>query len=68
MLTAASRILLFSTRLRVTDLKTNKSVKVTVTDRGPASGRLILDLSLAAAQQLGIGSRRIIQVRAEIIS
>jgi Lytic transglycolase len=38
-LTAASRILLFGTRLRVTDLKTNKSVQVTVTDRGPASRR-----------------------------
>jgi hypothetical protein len=38
-LTAASRILLFGTRLRVTDLNTNKSVEVTVTDRGPASRR-----------------------------
>src|SRR6516164_6222677 len=38
-LTAASRILQFGTRLRVTDLKTNKSVEVTVTDRGPASRR-----------------------------
>ena len=67
-LTAASRTLPFGTRLRVTDLKSNKSVEVTVTDRGPASTRLILDLSLGAAQQLGIASRGIIQVRAEIIS
>src|SRR5205823_13776750 len=67
-LTAASRTLPFGTRLRVTDLKTKKSVEVTVTDRGPASNRLILDLSLGAAQQLGIASRGIIQVRAEIIS
>src|SRR5262249_56615307 len=36
---APSRILPFGTRLRVTDLKTNKSVEVTVTDRGPASRR-----------------------------
>jgi rare lipoprotein A len=67
-LTAASRTLPFGTRLRVTDLKTKKSVDVTVTDRGPASNRLILDLSLGAAQQLGIASRGIIQVRAEIVS
>jgi rare lipoprotein A len=67
-LTAASRTLRFGTQLRVTDLKTNKSVKVTVTDRGPASRHLILDLSLGAAQQLGIASRGIIEVRAEIIS
>jgi 3D (Asp-Asp-Asp) domain-containing protein len=38
-LTAASRVLPFGTRLRVTDLNTNKSVEVTVTDRGPASRR-----------------------------
>jgi rare lipoprotein A len=66
-LTAASRTLPFGTRLRVTDLKTKKSVEVTVTDRGPASRHLILD-SLGAAQQLGIASRGIIQVRAEIIT
>jgi rare lipoprotein A len=67
-LTAASRTLPFGTRLRVTDLKTKKSVEVTVTDRGPASRQLILDLSLGAAQQLGIASRGIIEVRAEVIS
>jgi rare lipoprotein A len=67
-LTAASRTLPFGTRLRVTDLKTKKSVEVTVTDRGPASRHLILDLSLGAAQQLGIASRGITQVRAEIVS
>jgi peptidoglycan lytic transglycosylase len=67
-LTAASRTLPFGTRLRVTDLKTKKSVEVTVTDRGPASRHLILDLSLGAAQQLGIASRGVIQVRAEIIT
>jgi rare lipoprotein A (peptidoglycan hydrolase) len=41
-LTAASRTLPFGTRLRVTDLKTNNSVEVTVTDRGRASRRLML--------------------------
>jgi len=67
-LTAASRSLPFGTRLRVTDLKTKKSVDVTVTDRGPASKHLILDLSLGAAERLGIASRGIIEVRAEVIS
>jgi rare lipoprotein A (peptidoglycan hydrolase) len=66
-LTAASRTLRLGTRLRVTDLKTNKSVDVTVTDRGPASKRLLLDLSLGAARVLGMSTRGIIQVRAEII-
>lgn len=66
-LTAASRTLPFGTRLRVTDLKTNKNVEVIVTDRGPASKNLILDLSLGAAQKLGGADRGIIKVRAEII-
>jgi hypothetical protein len=38
-LTAANRILLLATRLRITDLKTNQSVEVKVTDREPASRR-----------------------------
>lgn len=67
-LTAASRTLPFGTRLRVTDLKTHKNVEVIVTDRGPASKNLILDLSLGAAQKLGGVDRGIIKVRAEIIS
>ncbi len=67
-LTAASRTLPLGTRLRVTDPKTNKSVDVTVTDRGPASKRLILDLSLGAARALGMDTRGIVPVRAEIIS
>jgi rare lipoprotein A (peptidoglycan hydrolase) len=66
-LTAASRTLPLGTRLRVTDLKTSKSVEVTVTDRGPASKRVMLDLSLGAARALGMNTRGIVQVRAEII-
>jgi rare lipoprotein A len=66
-LTAASRVLPLGTKLRVTDLKTKKSVDVTVTDRGPAAKGRILDLSLGAAHALGIGDRGVIDVRAEII-
>ena len=67
-LTAAHRTLPFGTRVRVTDIKTNKSVVVVITDRGPALRHRVLDLSLAAARALDIGSRGIIQVRAEVIS
>lgn len=66
-MTAASRTLPLGTKLRVTDLKTNQSVDVIVTDRGPTSKHLILDLSLGAARALGIGSRGVIDVRAEVI-
>ena len=53
-LTAANWALPLGTVIRVVNLKNGKSVVVTVTDRGPAQ-RLnrILDLSEAAAEQLG---------------
>lgn len=46
----------FGSRLRVTDMRTGRSVVVTLTDRGPAKrlGRLI-DLSAGAARRLGMG-------------
>jgi rare lipoprotein A (peptidoglycan hydrolase) len=66
-LTAAHRTLAFGTRVRVTDVKTKRSVEVVVTDRGPAIRKRVLDLSLGAAQVLGIGSRGVIQVRGEVI-
>jgi len=67
-LTAAHRTLPFGTLVRVTDLKTSKSVEVVITDRGPALRSRVLDLSYGAAKALGIGSRGVIQVRAEVIS
>jgi rare lipoprotein A len=67
-LTAAHRTLPFGTHVRVTDIKTKKSVDVVITDRGPAARGRVLDLSLGAAKALDIGRRGIIQIRAEIIS
>ena len=52
----------------MTDIKTQKSVEVTITDRGPAARSRVLDLSLGAAKVLGIGNRGVIQVRAERLS
>jgi peptidoglycan lytic transglycosylase len=67
-LTAAHRTLPFGTRVRVTDVRTQKSVEVTITDRGPASPGRVIDLSLGAAKVLGIVSRGVIQVRGERVS
>jgi len=66
-LTAAHRTLPFGTRVRVTDIKTHKSIEVVITDRGPFSRARVLDLSLGAAKALNIGNRGVIQVRAETI-
>jgi rare lipoprotein A (peptidoglycan hydrolase) len=66
-LTAAHRTLPFGTRVRVTDVATNKSVTVTITDRGPRAPGRVLDVSLAAARSLGIMDRGVVRVRAELL-
>lgn len=44
----------FGTKLRVKHLDTGKEVIVKVTDRGPYSKKFTIDLSYAAAKELGI--------------
>ena len=56
-MTAAHKSLPFGTKLRVTDQKSGKSVVVRINDRGPFVGGRIIDLSKAAASQLGIQNR-----------
>jgi rare lipoprotein A len=65
--TAAHRSLPFGTRVRVTDLATNRSVVVVITDRGPSVRDRVLDLSLGAARGLGITDRGVARVRAEVL-
>lgn len=53
-MTAAHRSLPFDTRVKVTYLKTGKSVEVVINDRGPHAKGRIIDLSAAAAQAVGL--------------
>jgi rare lipoprotein A (peptidoglycan hydrolase) len=53
-MTAAHRTLPFGTRLTVTNPRTGKSVVVVVNDRGPFVSGVGLDLSLGAAQAIGL--------------
>jgi rare lipoprotein A len=53
-MTAAHRTLPFGIKVRVTDLSSGRSVIVRINDRGPFTKGRIIDLSLAAAQKLGI--------------
>jgi rare lipoprotein A len=55
-MTAAHRTLPFGTRLTVTNPRTGKSVTVFVNDRGPFTSGVSLDLSLGAAQAIGLRS------------
>ena len=52
-LTAAHRSLPFGTKLKVTNQNNGRSVVVRVNDRGPFVRGRMLDVSLAAAKQLG---------------
>ncbi len=53
-LTAAHRKLPMGSRVQVTNPATGQSVIVTINDRGPFHGNRIIDLSQAAARQLGL--------------
>jgi peptidoglycan lytic transglycosylase len=53
-MTAAHRTLPFGTRLTVTNPRNGQSVQVVVNDRGPFISGVSLDLSLGAAQAIGL--------------
>lgn len=67
-LTAAHKTLPFGSIVQVTDLNTGKQVKVRITDRGPFHGNRILDLSKAAARQLGILKAGVGRVEINVLS
>ncbi|MFN3782369.1 MAG: septal ring lytic transglycosylase RlpA family protein [Spirosomataceae bacterium] len=52
--TAAHRSLPFGTLLEIKNPKNGKSCVVRVNDRGPFSGKRVLDISVAAAREIGI--------------
>jgi rare lipoprotein A len=66
--TAAHKTLPFGTRLRVTDVKTGRSTLVIVNDRGPFTPGRIIDLSLAAAKEIGMIKRGIIAVTVTVLA
>jgi rare lipoprotein A len=66
-LTAAHRSLPFGTRVRVTNLKSGKSVTVRINDRGPFTRGRIIDMSESAAEAIGIKRSGVGQVRVEIL-
>lgn len=66
--TAAHRSLPFGTRVRVTGIKTGKSIVVKINDRGPFVKGRIIDLSRRAARELGMIQRGVGKVLVEVIS
>lgn len=64
-LTCAHRSYPFGTLLKVTNLSNDKEVVVKVTDRGPFSRGRIIDLSYAAAIELGMLAQGVAIVEVE---
>ena len=67
-LTCAHRTYPFGTLLRVTNERNGKEAGVRVTDRGPHGKGRIIDLSHAAARQLGIISQGVAMVKVEPVN
>ena len=66
-LTAAHPRLAFGTKVRVTNLKNNRTVQVRINDRGPFVKGRIVDLSYAAAKKIGMLSDGVVRVRITIV-
>jgi rare lipoprotein A len=66
-LTAAHRSLPMGTKLKVVNPKNDKSVVVTVNDRGPVPKNRMIDLSNEAASQLGMTKSGVTKVETEVV-
>ncbi len=66
--TAAHRTLPLGSRVRVTNVKTGKSVSVRINDRGPYVAGRVIDLSRSAAQAIGLNKQGVAAVKVERIA
>lgn len=67
-MTAAHKELAFGTKVKVTNLANQKSVVVTINDRGPFVKGRIIDVSQKAAKELGFYKQGITKVTIEVIN
>ena len=67
-LTAAHRSLSFGTKVKVTNNRNGRSVVVRINDRGPFARGRVLDLSKAAAQNIGMISSGTANVCYQVLS
>ena len=65
--TAAHKSLKFGTLLKITNPRNNKSVVIRINDRGPYISGRDLDLSKAAALELGMVKRGVAKIKVEEI-
>ncbi|WP_353065685.1 septal ring lytic transglycosylase RlpA family protein [Tunturibacter psychrotolerans] len=67
-MTAAHKTLPFGSKVKVTDLRNQRSVIVTITDRGAFFPGRVIDLSLAAARQLRMVNTGVDPVKLELLT
>ncbi len=67
-LTAAHKTLPFGTVVRVMNLQNGRSVEVRINDRGPFIRGRVIDLSKAAAQEIGLIQQGIGRVELRVLS
>jgi rare lipoprotein A len=66
-MTAAHKTLPFGTRVRVTNTRNGDSVVVRINDRGPYVGGRVIDLSRAAASEIGLTASGVAPVKVAIL-
>ncbi|PJJ52782.1 septal ring lytic transglycosylase RlpA family protein [Hymenobacter chitinivorans] len=66
-LTAAHNTLPFGTVVKVTNPRNHRSVKVTVTDRGPHAKGRVIDLSRKAARKIDIVDAGVAPVQLKVV-
>lgn len=64
---AAHQLLPLGTIVQVTNLENNRSLRVRINDRGPFIKGRIIDVSYAAAVELGFVIQGIVRVRVQVI-
>ena len=67
-MTAAHRTLPLGSKIRVTNRSSGKAVLLTVNDRGPFIDGRVLDVSYAAARELGFVQKGLAKVRFETLT
>lgn len=66
-LTAAHPSLPFGTYVKVTNMRNQRTVIVRINDRGPYSGKRIIDLSRAAAEKIGLRRAGVGSVKIQVL-
>ena len=66
-LTAAHNTLPFGTKIKVTNVRNGRSVKVVVNDRGPHVKGRIVDVSKRAARKLGLLEAGVVPVQLKVV-